>query len=161
MNKQCLIEHLKLQPHPKEGGYFARTYTSNQSIQTAQGERPSLSAIYYLLTDDQPIGYLHRNQSDILHCFHSGYPLCYLLLSPDGTLHEKWLGNDILAGQHPQLLVPGNTWKASTLEYGDFALISEAVTPGFDYKDNELASEKIIKKLAPSTLEKLKSVIKD
>ena len=71
------------------------------------------------------------------------------------------MGNDVIAGQHPQLLVPGNTWKASTLEYGDFALISEAVTPGFDYKDNELASEKIIKQLAPSTLEKLKSVIKD
>ena len=160
MNKQSLIKQLNLQPHPKEGGYFARTYTSNQTIQIPQGERPALSAIYYLLTDDQPVGYLHRNRSDILHCFHCGYPLRYILLLPDGSVQEKWMGNDVIAGQQPQLLVPGNTWKACTLEHGDFALISEAVTPGFDYEDNELADESLIKQLAPNSFERLNTVIK-
>ncbi len=144
MTKDLIIKRLKLQPHPHEGGYFSRTYTSKYSLTTRLGERKIFSSIYYLLCDEQPIGYLHRNRSDILHYFHSGYPLRYLLLFPDGSWEEHWLGNDLLAGQVPQLLVPGGVWKATILEDGDFALISEAVSPGFDYIDNELADQQTL-----------------
>ncbi len=95
-----------------------------------------------MLTDDNSIGYLHRNKSDITHYFHGGSPLAYLIVHPDGRLDRKMLGADLERGQQLQLLVPGGCWKASELESGEFGLISEAVAPGFDYADMELATGK-------------------
>lgn len=159
MNKSLIIQQLALAPHPKEGGYFKRTYSAPHTTETTNGERLCCSAIYYLLTDDQPIGYLHRNHSDIIHYFHCGYPLRYLVITPEGDLQEHWLGNDLLAGQKPQLLVPGGSWKGSILEDGDFALISESVSPGFDYADNQLATANEISRDHPQHSPQLSMLI--
>ncbi len=134
MDKHSLIRHLHLQPHP-EGGYFYRSYESPQVV---RGRR-LMSSIYYLLTDDQPIGHLHRNRSDILHYWQGGSPLQYTLLSPEGKLLSFTLGSDLAAGEQLQLLVPGGFWKASQLLCGEYGLISEAVCPGFDYDDHTMA----------------------
>ena len=48
------------------------------------------------------------------------------------------LGPDLAAGQQLQLTVPGGVWKASHLPSGDYGLISEAVSPGFEYEDMTL-----------------------
>ena len=37
------------------------------------------------------------------------------------------------------LLVPKNCWKAVILEEGEFGLLGEAVAPGFEYQDMEIA----------------------
>ena len=160
MNKSLIIQQLGLEPHPKEGGYFKRTYSSPHTTLTDNGKRLCCSAIYYLLSDDQPIGYLHRNRSDIIHYFHCGYPLRYLLVTPQGELEEHWLGNDLLAGQQPQLLIAGGYWKAAILEVGDFALISESVSPGFEYADNELATSSQIISDYPQLWQQLEIVTK-
>ena len=160
MNKHLIIDKLGMQPHPNEGGYYKRTYSATHTTQTPQGERLCCSSIYYLLSDDQPVGYLHRNHSDIIHYFHCGYPLRYLLITPQGELQQQWLGNDLLAGQQPQLLVPGGYWKASILEYGEFALISEVVTPGFEYRDNQLASPTQVMANFPDLWPELQSLVK-
>ena len=51
------------------------------------------------------------------------------------------MGNNLLAGQQLQMTVPGGVWKASQIpadgEHG-FGLVSEAVSPGFDYTDMTL-----------------------
>ena len=62
MTEQEIIRLLNLQPHI-EGGYFRRTYTSAQQINNQSATRPLLSSIYYLLTKDNPIGHMHKNQS--------------------------------------------------------------------------------------------------
>ncbi len=64
MDKLALIRKLQLQPHV-EGGYYRRTYNSQHN--SGEPQRSLMSSIYYLLTDDSPIGYFHRNQSDIIH----------------------------------------------------------------------------------------------
>lgn len=133
MNKQQWIEQLGLEPHV-EGGYFRRSYASAGVV----GDRISLTCIYYLLSDDSPLGYWHRNQSDIVHFFHQGAALEYYLLGPGGGLSRQVLGADASAGQVLQLAVPGGTWKCTHLSRGEFGLISEAVVPGFDYADMEL-----------------------
>jgi hypothetical protein len=148
MNKYQLIAKLALEPHI-EGGYFRRTYQSDLIAKLAQGERWGMTSIYYLLTDDSPIGYLHRNQSDIIHYFHCGSPLMYTLLHPDGKLEKVWLGADLANGQQLQLVVPGGCWKATELESGEYGLVSEAVVPGFDYADMELARKETICKGFP------------
>jgi predicted cupin superfamily sugar epimerase len=134
MNKHDLIHHLSLQMHP-EGGYYAVIIESDR----VGKQRSAMTSIYYLLTDDSPIDYFHINKSDILHYFHFGSPVTYLLIHPNGTLQKCKLGLNLTKGEMPQLLVPGGYWKAAVLEEGEFGLLGEAVAPGFDFRDMELA----------------------
>lgn len=149
ISKQAIIKELQLERHPKEGGYFRRTYESSKVLNIEAKERKLLTSIYYLLTDDHSIGYLHKNKSDILHFHHLGGSVKYLTISPQGKVEISILGSDILNGELPQLLVPAGYWKASLLLKGSFGLISEAVSPGFEYEDNELATLDNIRKFCP------------
>ncbi len=153
MNKQQIIKILSLEPHPSEGGYFKRTYTSEIETSCPAGTRKTLSSIYYMLSDDNPIGYLHKNKSDIIHYFHSGSPICYWIIHPDGQLEKQILGNDVSQCHQPQLTVEGGCWKASELLDGEYGLISEAVTPSFEYEDMELAEAPNINRLFPDLFE--------
>lgn len=140
MNKQLLIDQLRLEPH-LEGGYYRRTYSAAHSaVIDGVGERLLMSSIFYLLTDDSPIGYFHRNRSDILHYWQAGSSLTYYLIDAAGQLSQVRLGPDLAAGEQLQLLVAGDTWKATELNGGEFGLLSEAVSPGFEYRDMELAT---------------------
>jgi predicted cupin superfamily sugar epimerase len=140
---QDVINALNLEPH-LEGGYFRRTYQSDHRdwLETAGGPRYLMTSIYYLLTEQSPVGQFHFNQSDILHYFHLGDALEYSLIHADGSLQTVIMGNDVLAGQRLQLHVPGGIWKASRLLDGTngFGLISEAVSPGFDFADMEMGN---------------------
>jgi hypothetical protein len=137
-NAPELIAALKL-AHHVEGGYFLRTFQADQRpmLEIGGGQRYLMTSIYYLLTEDSPIGHFHLNQSDIVHYYHLGDAIRYSLIYPDGTLKTVVMGNDVLAGQCLQLHVPGGIWKASHLLDGSagYGLISEAVTPGFDFAD--------------------------
>lgn len=161
MNKRQLIDKLSLAPHI-EGGYFSRTYSSDLKTDISADSKPRclLSSIFYMLTDDSPIGHLHKNKSDIIHYFHGGSPLTYLILHPDGTLETKVLGADLDNGQQLQLIVRGGCWKATELEAGEFGLISEAVSPGFEYDDMELAEQTIIKNQFPHAWDRLSKYVR-
>lgn len=142
---------LGLEAHP-EGGFFRRIYTSPLPHRSPQGERPLCTSIYYLLTQDQPVGRLHRNRSDILHYFLDGGPLEYLLLGADGALRRERLHADSRF-----LLVPGGVWKASRLlEGASHGLVAEVVTPGFDYADHQFCAEADLRREHPQHLEALR-----
>jgi predicted cupin superfamily sugar epimerase len=148
----ALIEALKLSGHV-EGGFFRRTYQAEDlpRVDTPAGERFSMTSIYYLLTRDGPIGHFHRNRSDIVHYFHLGDPIDYTLIHPDGRLETVTMGPDPTRGQRLQLTVPGGIWKASRLRSGalGYGLISEAVSPGFDYADMTLGDTAALLALFP------------
>jgi predicted cupin superfamily sugar epimerase len=132
-----LIAWLGLEPHP-EGGFFRRIYTSPVPHGTTGGTRATASSIYYLMTERQPFGRLHRNRSDILHFFLEGDPVEYHTVDPEGRLDVRILGG----ADARHLLVPGGWWKASRVPEGSrYALVAEVVTPGFDFADHEFASE--------------------
>lgn len=156
MDKQAIIEQLGLVEHV-EGGYFSETYRAEDTMQTAREgrERNVLTSIYYLLTDDRPIDHLHKNKSDILHYFQAGSSITYLLITPDGQLERHVLGLNLAAGEVPQLLVPGGYWKAAVLESGEYGLLGEAVAPGFDYRDMEIAKAEAIKADFPDLWEQM------
>lgn len=151
LGKNELIERLQLVPLD-EGGYFRQLHESRERIWLGDregGDRPVLNTIHYLLTDDSPIGHLHRNRSDIVHFFHCGSPLEYVLVTPDGELERRILGPDLGAGHVFQMTVPGGYWKATRLLGGEFGLLSEAVAPGFDYRDRDLATAEHVQTLFP------------
>ncbi|ANJ56317.1 cupin [Pseudomonas silesiensis] len=141
---QDVVAALDLQPH-MEGGFYRRTFqTDHSTVETAGRHRYLMSSIYYLLTRDSPIGYFHLNRSDIVHYYHLGDAIQYSLIYPDGTLKTVVMGNDMLAGECLQLHVPGGIWKASQLldGFAGYGLISEAVSPGFDYADMEMGNRR-------------------
>jgi predicted cupin superfamily sugar epimerase len=48
------------------------------------------------------------------------------------------IGNEVAAGQRPQVVVPGGVWQGCCLEPGGrFALMGTTMAPGFDYTDYE------------------------
>ncbi len=156
MKTAAIIDALKLEPHP-EGGYFRRIYTSDKSapIGPEQAERKTLTCIHYLLTLDAPLGALHVNQSDIVHFYQLGDPVEYTLVSPDGTIERVTLGPDIDSGHQLHLTVPGNWWKASQLKTGAWSLVSEAVSPGFEYADMRFIEHPEVKERFPGLLSAL------
>ncbi|WP_018275514.1 cupin domain-containing protein [Teredinibacter turnerae] len=142
MDATEIIARLSLEPH-REGGFFRRTYEAGDQprVITPNGERFSLTSIYYLLSSERPRGHFHRNRSDIVHYFHLGDPVEYFLIDPQGKLERVVMGTNLARGEQLQLVVPGGWWKASQLQangINGFSLISEAVSPGFDYQDSEL-----------------------
>jgi uncharacterized protein len=145
-NARDVIAALGLQPHPIEGGFFRETYRSSGMIPATAlpagyhdgRERSIGTAIYYLLTADT-FSELHRLPTEEVFHFYLGAPVRMLQIFPDGQAREVAIGNDILAGQQPQVVVPAGVWQGSRIEAGgyDFALLGATVTPGFDYADYE------------------------
>ena len=152
-SRQQLIDMLGLQGHV-EGGFYRRTFQADHrdKVTTANGQRFTMTSIYYLLTAESPVGHFHKNQSDIMHFFHLGDPIRYYLIHPDGRLEVKVLGPDVASGQEFQFVVKGGVWKASEVavdgNYG-YGLISEAVSPGFDFADMSLATQSQLMKSFP------------
>jgi predicted cupin superfamily sugar epimerase len=154
INKQTLMKQLNLQAHI-EGGYFNRTYESSSTVNS----RPTMTSIYYMLTNDSPIGYFHSNKSDIMHYFHLGDPITYLTISPLGALETFQLGPDICAGHVLQKEVKGGYWKASILKAGEFGLLSEAVSPGFEYRDMTFATAEMLQAQFPRIWEEIRAYV--
>jgi uncharacterized protein len=136
---------LKLEPHPVEGGWYRRTYTSEVSVALLRGVRPYGTAIYYLL-EEGTFSEMHMLASDEMFHFYLGDPVEMLQLLPDGGSAVFTLGPDLKAGQHVQLVVPVGVWQGTRLvEGGKVALLGCTVTPGFDFADyrNTTADELI------------------
>lgn len=134
---------LDLKPHPVEGGYFRETWRDATVIPGASlprhgVDRPAGTAIYYLLTGDT-VSEVHRLPGDEVFHFYLGDPVRMLQLHPDGSAKVVTLGQDLLAGQVPQSVVPGGVWQGSHVLPGrhGFALLGATMAPGFDYADYE------------------------
>jgi len=126
---------LQLEPHPIEGGWFRRTYTSAGSLELARGVRAQGTAIYYLL-EPGTFSEMHVLDSDEIFHFYLGDPVEMLQLLPNGRSAVFTLGPDLEAGQRVQLVVPAGVWQGTRLiGEGKVALLGCTVTPGFDFAD--------------------------
>src|SRR5512146_2125462 len=105
MTAHDIKQLLNLEPHPVEGGFYRRTYISMGQVPLARGMRPQGSAIYYLLEPDT-FSEMHMLAVDELFHFYLGDPVEMLQLYPDGGSTLLTLGQDLMADQHVQLLVP-------------------------------------------------------
>lgn len=140
---QLIIDRLRLTPHPEEGGWFLETHRADEFLAPEvlpgrySGPRALGTAIYYLLTPTT-YSHMHLLQSDEVFHFYAGGPCEMLQLHPDGAGETLVLGNDVLAGQHPQIVVPRGSWQGLRLLPGaEFALMGCTVAPGFEYADYE------------------------
>jgi len=136
LDKRAVINALQLEPH-FEGGYFGLTFVPEHRdrLDTPRGKRRTMTAIHYMLTDDSPIGAFHTKHSDGIQFYHLGAPLTYHLIHPDGRQESVVLGPDLAAGHQLQLAVVGGIWKAAELTAGEYGLVSEVVSPGWEMED--------------------------
>lgn len=142
-----VIELLGLRPLPIEGGYFVETDRAGELpaaliADSHAGPRSRATAIYYFLTP-ATISAMHRLPGPEIYHHYLGDPVELLLLEPDGNGRLVILGNDLRAGQRPQVMVPGGIWQGSILLPGSFgyALMGTTMSLGFDPNDHDHADQ--------------------
>ena len=149
---QYYIEKLSLIAHP-EGGYFREIYRSDEIIKAEHlpdrysKQRNFSTSIYFLLEGEQ-VSKFHKLKSDEIWHFYDGSPIQIFIISPDGKIQNEILGKDLNKNEFPQLVIEKENWfGAKVLDKDSFTLIGCTVSPGFDFKDFELADreELIIK----------------
>lgn len=141
------IEKLNLQKHP-EGGAFSEIYRSDEEI---SGEalperfgagRAFSTSIYFLLKGDE-ISSFHKIKSDELWHFYDGSSVTIYIIDEGGNLSSKKLGSNLEKGEMFQITVPKNCWfGAEVNDKSSFSLMGCTVSPGFDFRDFELAKRK-------------------
>ncbi|HEY6413310.1 MAG TPA: cupin domain-containing protein, partial [Edaphobacter sp.] len=142
MTAEDVKKLLGLVPHPREGGWYVRTYEATERVAATAFEdtrypsaRRTGTAIYYLLEPDT-FSEMHRLKSDEVFHFYAGDAVEMLQLMPNGGGRTVVIGNDFAAGQRPQVLVERNIWQGSRLVAGGkWALLGCTVSPGFEFED--------------------------
>ncbi|WP_370461033.1 cupin domain-containing protein [Paraglaciecola sp. L1A13] len=136
LTKEQVISQLNLSHH-FEGGYFRQTFKAQHrdKVATSRGDRTTMTAIFYMLTDDNNVDHFHTKYSDGIEFYHMGSPITYHMIYPDGRYEKVVVGPDIQNGQQLQLAVPGGTYKAAELTTGTYGLVSESVAPGWEAED--------------------------
>jgi predicted cupin superfamily sugar epimerase len=129
----AIIKKLGLKPHP-EGGHYRETFRDTR----VDAQSRSVSSLIYFLLGTGDVSDWHRVDATEIWHYYAGAPLV-LTQSPNGhdasALH---LGPDVLAGQHPQIVVPANHWQTAT-SLGAWTLVGCTVAPAFDFAGFELA----------------------
>jgi predicted cupin superfamily sugar epimerase len=126
----ALIAKYDLKYLPRESGYFGQLNISGLEVFADGKKLRAHSSIYYLLTREAPINYLHWLSSDDTHILLEGGPVEYLIFHPDGKVERQILGRDAKAGQTLMVSIPGNCWKAlRLLPEAHFALMANVLTP--------------------------------
>ena len=133
-------ELLGLVPHPREGGWYVRTWEAAEFVGADVGRRRTSTAIYYLL-EPGTFSEMHRLKSDEVFHHYVGGAVEMLQLFADGRGKRVLIGKDLHAGDRPQVVVERGVWQGSRLVDGEgFALLGCTVSPGFEFEDYEAAT---------------------
>jgi predicted cupin superfamily sugar epimerase len=131
-----LVEALGLRPHP-EGGFYRETFRAPLVVGAPQGPRAASTAIYFLLPAGS-FSALHRVRSDEVWHHYAGDPVELHTIDARGAHAMRRLGDDLSAGEEPQVVVPAGVWQAAVPIGKRFALCGCTVAPGFDFADFEM-----------------------
>ena len=139
--------HLGLVKHPREGGWFVRTWESEEFVAAScfdegryDGARRTSTAIYYLL-EPGTFSEMHVLESDEIFHHYMGGAVEMLQLFEDGRSERVVIGKDMEAGERPQHVVRRGVWQGSRLLQPEgWALLGCTVSPGFEFEDYKDAS---------------------
>jgi predicted cupin superfamily sugar epimerase len=130
-----VIERFGLQAHP-EGGWYAETWRADAS----DGERPTASAILYLLAAGEE-SHWHRVDAAEIWQYSAGDALELRVWAGDTTAVETHrLGSGDGDGELPQVVVPAGAWQAARA-LGAWTLVGCIVSPAFEFDGFELAPD--------------------
>jgi predicted cupin superfamily sugar epimerase len=165
MTAEDVKKLLGLAPHPREGGWFVRTYEAHEKVaaeafedQRYEGARRTGTAIYYLL-EPGTFSEMHRLKSDEVFHFYAGDAVEMLQLSVDGRGEKVVIGSDLANGQTPQVVVGRGIWQGSRLVAGgQWALLGCTVSPGFEFEDYEAGERVELCQQWPEFAEEIKAL---
>ena len=137
-----VAELMGLVPLPGEGGRWAQTLLDGDS-----------SAIHYLLTDGD-FSAMHRLAGPEVYHHYAGAPAALLLLFPDGSAAEVLMGDYLVAGQRPQVVVPAGVWQGSST-CGEWTLLGTTMAPPYADEGFELGRRDDLVADWPSAAERI------
>ena len=104
MTADKVKEILGLVKHPREGGWYVRTWESEEFVAATafddgryEGARRTSTAIYYLL-EPETFSEMHVLKSDEIFHHYLGGPVEMLQLFADGRSERVVIGKDLEAG---------------------------------------------------------------
>jgi predicted cupin superfamily sugar epimerase len=157
-----LIQQYGLEPHP-EGGWYKQTYKSNEQIAADALPKDSEQTELFQL----PFIFYWRKETFLLFIaskvtsagiFMRENMLLIYIIQQDGDLKVVSLGNELEKGQSFQHVVPANCWFAGRPAPGsEYCFVGCTVSPGFEFKDLELANATELSVVYPQH----KSIIKE
>jgi uncharacterized protein len=159
-----LAARFNLKPLPVEGGMFARTYYSADQCagdllpERYAGAKHAFGSAIYMLFTNAPNSFsaLHRLKTDEIFHFYLGDPFELLLLYPDGSSQTVVIGQDVLASQQVQFVVPAGVWQGSRLlPGGEYAFFGTTMAPAFSVMDFEAASREELLAQYPHEAERI------
>jgi len=145
-------EILGLVKHPREGGWYVRTWESEEFVAAScfeegryEGARRTSTAIYYLL-EPGTFSEMHVLKSDEIFHHYMGGAVEMLQLFANGSSSRVVIGKDLEAGERPQCVVRTGVWQGSRLLKAEgWALLGCTVSPGFEFEDYEdAAAEELV-----------------
>ena len=143
---------LGLVKHPREGGWYVRTWESEEFVAAEcfgdgryEGPRRTSTAIYYLL-EPGTFSEMHVLKSDEIFHHYMGGAVEMLQLFEDGRSERVVIGKDLEAGERPQHGVRRGVWQGSRLLKAEgWALLGCTVSPGFEFVDyTDASAEELI-----------------
>jgi len=126
-----IISSLRLTPHP-EGGHYAETWRHDGGDGRGAG-----TAIYYLLQAGERSHWHRVDEAEIWH-FYAGAPLELTTCVEGDEIQRRVLGQDLVAGERPQIIVAPHEWQAAC-SLGEWTLVGCTVSPAFEFDRFELA----------------------
>jgi uncharacterized protein len=133
MTADDVITRLGLERHP-EGGWFRETWRDDDHT----GVRGHGSAIYYLLDAGERSHWHRVDAPEVWHRYAGG--ALVLRTAVDGAVRADVLGDDLAAGERPQLVVPAGVWQSAHPLDG-WVLVGCTVSPAFRFDGFELAPD--------------------
>ena len=126
MSAAEIIALLGLERHP-EGGWYKQTF-----VDEVAGGRAHSTLIYYLLERGDRSAWHRVDSAEVWRW--------YAVAHPELRVGKSILalGNDLVAGQRPQGVVPRGEWQ-SALSLGELTLVGCTVAPGFEFAHFEMA----------------------
>lgn len=150
MNKEDIIRHLGLIPHP-EGGYFKEVCHSSIGF---HGQF-LYSSILFLLGEGD-ISHLHVLQEDELWYYQSGEDCIIYEIDPEGRLTITHLGPSTMTFQH--LVRKGNIF-GSRIFGKTYSLVGCLVSPSFTYEHFHMVKEDELPRMTKENLDKIHDMI--
>jgi predicted cupin superfamily sugar epimerase len=127
-----LIRCLGLAGLPGESGYIGFIGRSSLPVLVEGRTLAAQSQVYYLLTREVPVNFLHRVASDDTHVLVEGGPVDYFVFPEEGPAERVTLGRDHAAGERLVLAVPAGAAKALKLREGAaYALMVNVLSPAW------------------------------
>jgi uncharacterized protein len=134
-----VVRLLGLAPHP-EGGFYKETFRPPPGSGGSGGSetgRGASTAIYYLLRENEVSAWHRVRDADEVWHHYAGAAL-ELTLVTEGRREVVRLGDDLLAGERPQAVVPAGAWQTARA-LGPWTLAGCTVAPAFEFSAFEMA----------------------